>query len=300
MALPGFLRPTSDVASHGEVLKREDDLKTRRRTTLEARDQWGTFFYPTRDQPLQVWKLGDDVTLRFETGFASYTMALWQQSRDGSEWKLGKILLAEPLRAGAVQGVNKTTSLDWTVQIHPLTTDFSYTFLLRVNNGSSTSDNDLGTSVRGFTSPYFNIVERDADTSSVSVLSTSVSAPTSASASASATSASTIVPTGEAAGASQGAEKSNVTAIALGTVLGIAGLAALLALFFWLGSRRRKRREKAQAMAEASATAAGYRDSSFPSSYDSQGVAVADVYKPQVDWSAPQIQQPRRPVELGT
>ncbi|KAK5659872.1 hypothetical protein OQA88_13335 [Cercophora sp. LCS_1] len=202
----------------------------------------GHFDFPGAG-PRQAWRIGEIQDITFETIFETYNIALWQQNPEGGSANLGPIVF-QTSRAQA----NKTTSFAWTVQTYNLDPDVSNLYFFWIYNGSDASTQ--GRSLPSVSSAYFNILEKLPETATTSSRS-STSAPASSTPGVSTTNrptgtgtnlpADTTAP-GTTPPASTESSSNNVVPVAVGTALGVAGLAVLIGLVIWF-LRKRKRQQ---------------------------------------------------------
>ncbi|KAK1831608.1 hypothetical protein QBC39DRAFT_90587 [Podospora conica] len=312
-ALEGPLAPLGHPRSNSDVLKRED-ASTRPKNTPRAyvdfstSDEWGTFLYPSVTQPRQQWKVGETVKIQFESGFASFVVELWQQRLDNMGARGREYVAGRSKGPSDVEGVAKTVTISWVVQrFKPFQIerpDFGYTHYFVVRNGTGDVDEYLFNS---FLSVSFNILDGTGPILPGAGIAANVSVETSTSTSPgpstitniyTSASTSTSAPTSQAAvGSTDSSSNSNVATIALGAVLGVLGLAALLGLFFWLGKRRKQQQRTAGAASAAPAAELYTTVSPYPGELESPPVPVAETFKQQpVAWIPPQTEQ--RPIEV--
>ncbi|KND88358.1 hypothetical protein TOPH_06973, partial [Tolypocladium ophioglossoides CBS 100239] len=85
--------------------------------------------------------------MRYKTGFASYTIALWQQSLSQASANLGPILY---------QTTNSPdTEFGWLVQTYDMDLESSNVFFVWLSEGGSSAQGNQSATGK-FSSPYFN------------------------------------------------------------------------------------------------------------------------------------------------
>lgn len=260
-AMLGLLPSLDRPRSNDQALRRERDPSKHRSSprapvdrVLTTSDEWGTFMVPGANQPRQQWGVGEKINIQFETGFASFILELWQQRLDNLGARGGQYITSRLAGPSDVEGLRKTTTVNWTVSMYNYNIEYpnyGRNFYLVVRNGTGPDDNS-------FLSVTFNILEQAAIVTSSGVSTTSAATQTSTGNHGTSTDSSAGVPTNPATAGSKDSGNTNPAAagsnnsgnansatIALGAVLGVVGLAALLGLFFWL-AKRRKQQQKTQ------------------------------------------------------
>lgn len=315
-AMLGSLPSLDPPRSNGQVLRRERDPSKQKSSprapvdrVITTSDEWGTFMVPGTNQPRQQWGVGEKINIQFETGFASFILELWQLRLDNLGARGGQYITSRLAGPSDVEGSRKTTTVNWMVSMYNYNIEypnFGRNFYLVVRNGTGPDDNS-------FLSVTFNILEQAAIVTSSGVSTTSAATQTSTGSHGTSTDSSAGVTTNPAAAGSKdsgntnpaaaGSKDSgntNATTIALGAILGVVGLAALLGLFFWLGKRRKQQQKQQQKpqqktleTTERQSTAASpsaptelYADAwKYPGELESPPVPDSEVFKPQpVAW----------------
>ncbi|KAK0752305.1 hypothetical protein B0T18DRAFT_426806 [Schizothecium vesticola] len=218
-AFKGSLALPSHSISHGGVLKRGGDAikqKSSPRTTVDfsTSDEWATFLYPSVAPPRQQWWIGETINIQLETGFASFVVELWQQILDNMGAR------GRSLGPTDVEGVMKTRTIPW------------MNWYRRCGEYLFKSFLSIGFSIDDGTVPILPGAGAVTNVSTGTSPCTSTSTSTGTSTAHTSVSTNTSAPTGQAAAGPKDSGNTNVTAIALGAVLGAVGLATLPGLFF--------------------------------------------------------------------
>ncbi|KAK5988725.1 hypothetical protein PT974_10214 [Cladobotryum mycophilum] len=194
-----------------------------------------------------TFRLGDRQTIKYDTTFTNYTIALWQQAPEGGAAKLGPILFETNNGPGS--------TFDWLVQAYDFNIDDSPTFFMWLFLGGSA--NQGNGSIPNMVSSYFTIA-RPVTTSSQapssspsSPLAISPSTPSSTfiSLPSSSPSLSSSNPPAQGTNSSSGGLSAGASAgIGIGVGLGVVIVAAVLGLIFWKRRKNKKRQQQASSM----------------------------------------------------
>ncbi|KAK3695096.1 hypothetical protein B0T22DRAFT_93207 [Podospora appendiculata] len=267
-----------------------------------------------------VYVIGETQRIKFTTDFTNYTIALWQQAPAGGSANLGPVIFRESCVHYCLVEMD-ITGFDWVVQTYNLDFSFSNKFFFWLFEGDSKKQGDQAAPNRSSAYVLFkqaDTVSSSSSTSSTQTSTTSTSTSTSTSTTASST-GSTSSPTASPGAGSTGNENAGQgsSGLSVGAQAGIAvgaslaGIAAIVALIFWIRHLKKNQRALETRLGEAGPGPgpAGYY---HPGNASAPPLAASrEIYEPPKRYEAPVPDYPptyavngdghhgQNPVEMG-